>query len=214
MVAHRQLQHRRLGDSSRTLKSAGTVTGAEQRRILDDVVEARNRVEDARIMRDLVAGTVLQDDPDYRKLREIRRSGNLPRVRSQTFWKDLPLETSEHWEMAFDIVVDHVWGSNRIEAADWAHRGSSSHQAELGAIDGRALATGTDALRCSIALRHMAHGSARARSAPCGTTGRSGTTIVAHRTPSSQNQPASQPRIVSVDEIAGRYERTNPMAND
>jgi hypothetical protein len=215
LVALRYLQVRRLARfEAESLSTAGTVTGHEHRSVLDDQATAADRLETARMMLHVVSGTAPEHNPDYRALAnfvEVRRRLSWT---SRDLWKDHPLDSPEDWEWAFNALLAHVWGTDLSAAADWAHREVLEWQCELGRLDGRALARGTERVleildrvttydariqrSLERALRDNRYLQARSLPAPEGA-------------PSPDHQPANQPRVLSIDEIKDR--ETNPISD-
>jgi hypothetical protein len=144
-VARRYLQERRLARlEAESLAGAGAVAGHDYRSILDKQAWAGGFLEAARMMRQVVAGRMPEDDPDYRVLAEFVAERRDVRLAAADLWKDHPLDTPEDWEWAFNAVLAHVWGTNLDEAADWAHREVLQWQSQLGWLDGRTLARGAE----------------------------------------------------------------------
>jgi hypothetical protein len=213
LVARRYRQERRLARfEAESLASAGAVPGDHHRIILEGQATVGARLEAARMMHQVVSGTIPEDEPDYRALAEFvreRRYISTPEART-----DHPLDTPKDWEWAFNAILADKWGSNPSEAADWAHRQVLQWQSELGWLDGRTLAKGTERglemldrvttygarIQRSLETALRTYRSLQARTLPA-----------PEEAPSPVHQPANQPRVLTMEEIKAR--ETNPISD-
>jgi hypothetical protein len=135
-VANALLAERRLARlTAEAFAAAGTVSTAEHRR----VTEASQRLEHDRAelqtLRDALAAESTL--PEYQAVVEVfeRRHKSITTY-SKRAWRDVPLETPEDWQHAYETLCRELWGGESGQVVDWLEAELVAVHHELGVLDG------------------------------------------------------------------------------